>query len=221
MIKAIIFDLDNTLVDFMKFKRVCCEEAMDAMIDAGLRVPKQKGINILYELYSKHGLEDHLIFQKFLIKTAGKIDFPKLANAINAYRRARIGVLSPYPGTKKTLIKLKEKGMKLAIVSDAPKLKAWLRLTAMKIEDFFDVVVALEDTGRLKPSRLPFKAALKELKLSPEECLMVGDMPNKDIKGAKKIGMKTCFAKYGNDRNYKKNWDYEINDIIELPDLIN
>jgi HAD superfamily hydrolase (TIGR02253 family) len=221
MIKAVIFDLDNTLIDFMKFKRVCCEEAIEAMINAGLKIPKQKGMEELYKLYSKHGLEDHLIFQKFLMKTSGNVDYPKLANAINAYRKARMSVMSPYPGTKKTLIKLKEMGLKLAIVSDAPKLKAWLRLTAMSIEDFFDVVVALEDTGRLKPSTLPFKAALKNLNFKPDECLMVGDMPNKDMKGAKKFGMITCFAKYGYEKEAKKNWNYEINSITELLDVVN
>jgi len=219
-IKAIIFDLDNTLIDFLKFKKRCCEEAIDAMIDAGLKIQKQRGMDILYKLFSEHGMEDHEIFQKFLLKTTSKVDFRKLANAVNAYRRTRIGVLSPYPGTKRTLIKLKEKGLKLAIVSDAPKLKAWLRLTAMKIDDFFDVVVALEDTGRLKPSRYPFRAALKELNLEPSQCIMVGDMPGKDMKGALRLGMKACFAKYGGRKTPHRNWNYEINDITDLLDII-
>lgn len=217
MLKAVIFDLDNTLIDFMKFKRVSCEEAIEAMIDAGLRIPKKKALDILYKLYEAKGLEDPKIFQKFLKKVTGNIDYKKLAYAIVAYRQARTGFLHPYPGTKRTLIRLKEKGLKLSIVSDAPKLKAWIRLTAMKLDDFFDVVVALEDTGRAKPSRLPFRAALKELKVSPQECLMIGDRPSKDIVGAKALGMKTCLAKYGFDRKIKKlKADFMIKNIEEL-----
>ena len=117
---------------------------------------------------------------------------------------------------KRVLIKLKEMGLKLAVVSDAPKLKAWMRLANMRIDDFFDVVVALEDTGRLKPSRLPFRAALKELKVKPSECLMIGDRPSRDIKGAKQLGMKTCLAKYGFSGKTKVKSDYVINDISEL-----
>lgn len=219
MIKAVIFDLDNTLIDFTKMKRIACEEAIDAMIDAGLSIPKKKALEILYELYEEKGLEDPKIFQKFLKKVTGKADYKKLAYAIVAYRQARTGFLHPYPGVKRTLIKLKEKGLKLAIVSDAPKLKAWIRLVSMKIDDFFDIVVGLEDTGKQKPSRLPFRTALKELKVKPSECLMVGDRPDKDIKGAKQLGMKTCFASYGYEGKAKGEWDLEIKEIGELGDL--
>jgi putative hydrolase of the HAD superfamily len=187
------------------------------MIKAGLDIPEKKGMEMLYKLMEEQGWEDKNIFQKFLKKTTGSMDYRKLAIAVNAYRRARIGVLSPYPGTRNVLKKLHEKGLKLAIVSDAPKLKAWLRLTAMKIESFFDVIVTLEDTGRQKPSRLPFKAAIKELQVKPEECLMVGDMPHRDMKGAKLLGMKTCFARYGYPMHVKnKNWDYEIASIKDM-----
>ena len=221
MIKAVIFDLDNTLIDFIHMKQIACSEAIDSMIDAGLSLPKKKALDILYKLYEEKGIEDPKIFQKFLKKVTGKIDYEKLAYAINAYRKARIGILTPYPGTKKTLIKLKEKGLKLAVVSDAPKLKAWLRLTAMKINDFFDVVVALEDTGRLKPSTLPFRAALRKLKVKPSECLMVGDRLSRDIKGARALGMKTCFAKYGYEgKRSKIKVDYSIDKIEDLVKVI-
>lgn len=220
MFKAVIFDLDNTLIDFMKFKEVSCSNAVDAMIDAGLKINKKKGLEIIYSLYDKHTMEDPKIFQRFLEKVTGRVDYRELAYAINAYRTARTAVLTPFPGTKRTLIRLKEKGMKLAIVSDAPKIKAWLRLTAMKIDDFFDVVVAKEDTGRTKPSRMPFRAALKQLKLDPSECLMVGDMPVQDMKGAKALGIKTCFAKYGCVVKRRVKTDYVIDDISELVDVI-
>ncbi|MBW2966834.1 TIGR02253 family HAD-type hydrolase [Candidatus Woesearchaeota archaeon] len=220
MIRAVIFDLDNTLIDFLKMKRIAVEEAIDAMIDAGLDIPKKKALDILYKLYSENGLEDPKIFQKFLKKVTGKVDDKKLAYAIVAYRNARTGFLHPYPGTKRVLIKLKEKGLKLAIVSDAPKLKAWIRLVNMKIDDFFDVVVGLEDTGRLKPSRLPFRAALKKLGVKASECLMVGDRPSRDIKGARALGMKTCFAKYGYEGEVKVRSDFEIKEIGELGNVI-
>ena len=83
------------------------------------------------------------------------------------------------------------------------------------------MVVALEDTGRLKPHKLPFRAALKKLKVAPSECLMVGDNPERDVRGAAQLGIKTCLAKYG--LTYKADKfkaDFEIKDIRKLVDVV-
>lgn len=221
MIKAVIFDLDNTLIDFLKMKRMACSEAVDAMIDAGLKIKKDNALEMLYGLYGVYGMEYQKIFQKFLKKASGSINYRILAYSIIAYRKVKDSFLTPYPGTKQTLIRIKEKKLKLAIVSDAPRLQAWLRLCAMKLDDFFDVVVALEDTGRLKPHKLPFNAAIKKLNVRPSECIMVGDNPERDVRGAKSLGMKTCLAKYG--LTYKATSfkpDFEISEIRELVDLL-
>ena len=220
MIRAVIFDLDNTLIDFMTMKRISCDAAISAMIGAGLNVDKEKATKELFKLYDKYGLEEKSIFQLFLKKIAKKIDYELLASGIVAYRRVRTGFLEPYPHVEKVLYELKQRGIKLAIVSDAPRLKAWIRLVSMKINHLFDVVVTFEDTRELKPSTKPFKIAFRKLDLKANECLMVGDRPEKDIKGAKKLGMLTCFAKYGNPKAKSLNADYEINDIKELIEII-
>lgn len=220
MLKAVIFDLDNTLIDFMTMKKISCDAAISAMIGAGLNVNKDKALKELFKLYDKYGLEEKTIFQKFLKKTAKKIDFEILASGIVAYRRVRAGFLEPYPHVGKVLFELKKRGIKLAIVSDAPRLKAWIRLVSMKINHLFDVVVTFDDTKEMKPSTVPFNLAFKKLKVKAIECLMVGDRPERDIKGAKKLGMLTCFAKYGNPTAKGSEADYEINDIKELLEIV-
>ena len=220
MIKAVLFDLDNTLVDFLKMKKLSCSAAIDAMIGAGLKVEHDKAIKLLFELYDKYGLEEKTIFQKFLKKLTGRIDYKILANGIVAYRKVRTGFLDPYPNVDYVLLKLKSRGIKLGIVTDAPKLKAWIRLASMRLSNYFDVVVTFEDTKQLKPSKRPFEAALNKLKLNASECLMVGDWPERDIKGAKAIGMKTCFARYGNLKVKKSYADYEIDDIRMILEII-
>ena len=222
MIKCVIFDLDNTLIDFMTMKKASCDAAIAAMIGAGLEMDKEKATKILFDLYDKHGMEYKLIFQKFLKKVSKKIDYEILAQGIVAYRRVRAGFLEPYPNVAEVLFELKQRGVKLAIVSDAPRLKAWIRLVAMKINHLFDAVVTFDDTREFKPSNKPFMFAFKKLKVKPHECLMVGDRPERDIEGAKKLGMSTCFAKYGNPKFKKKDShaDYEINSIKELLDIV-
>jgi HAD superfamily hydrolase (TIGR02253 family) len=197
MIKAVLFDLDNTLMDFMRMKRACVESAVDAMIIAGLQMPKRAATKALYDIYWNIGIEHPHIFEEFLKKVHRKIDYRILAAGIVAYRKTQLGYQRPFPGISHLLISLRERGLRLVIVSDAPRLKAWLRLTELGMQDFFDNVVAFEDTGHRKPSPLPFRKALRHLRLKPSEVVMVGDWPARDIAGAKALGITTVWARYG------------------------
>lgn len=221
MIKAVLFDLDNTLIDFMKMKHSATEAALTAMIGAGVQLNKEEASKIIYQLYDEYGIEHQQIFQEFLIRTQKKVDHKILAAGIVAYRKARTVLAEPYQGVMSTLLKLKQNGMKLAIVSDAPILQAWTRLTEMKIQDFFDVVVTFEDTGQRKPNAQPFKKALEQLVVKPEEVLHVGDWPERDIAGAKALGIKTAFAKYGATKPMTVKADYELNKIEDIIGILN
>ena len=63
-----------------------------------------------------------------------------------------------------TLVALLKRGIRLAVVSDAPGREAWLRLCYLNFHHLFDSVVTFEDTGERKPSPAPFLRALKMLR---------------------------------------------------------
>lgn len=223
-IRAIIFDLDNTLIDFMKFKKACINAAVDRMISKGLKISKEEAKKIIYEIYDQYGYEYQKIFQPFLKQVKGKVDWKLLAAAVSAYRKEKIKHMKPYPNVVPTLKALKNKGIKLTILSDAPRFQAYMRLADLDLLDYFDPIITLDDTGVKKPHAAPFKAMLKALKLKPEQVLMVGDVPQRDILGAKKAGMKTCLAKYGLLDWIKRppaiRADWEISNISELTRII-
>lgn len=220
MLKAIVFDLDNTLIDFMKMKRLSCEAAMDAMVKSGLKISKQKGLKILFQLYSEYGYEYQKIFQVFLKKVLGKIDYGIMASGIVAYRRVKERLLYPYPNVIPTLDELGKKYM-LGILSDAPRIQAWIRLAAMGLQHRFDAVVTFDDAKAKKPNPKPFLCILKKLQSKPSECLMVGDSLKRDIAPAKRMGFRTAFAKYGgNIEPARTKPDYIINNIKELLKIV-
>ena len=221
MIKAVIFDLDNTLLDFVKMKESAIDAAVEAMIDAGLKMGKEEAKEKIFKIYEEKGIEYQQVFDKFLEEILGEID-PKIhAAGIVGYRRAREGTLVTYPHVNVTIIELIKKGLKLAVVSDAPRLQAWLRLCTLGLHNYFDVVVAFEDTGKRKPDPEPFKKALALLGVKPYEAIMVGDWAERDIIGAKTLNIKTVFARYGDTFGTKNSGaDYEINDLLELLDII-
>jgi putative hydrolase of the HAD superfamily len=117
-----------------------------------------------------------------------------------------------------TLIK---KGLKLAVVSDAPRREAWLRLCYLNLHHMFDVVVTHEDTGERKPSPAPFRLVLERLGVQPAEALMVGDWPERDVAGAGALGIRTVFARYGDTFGTAGSGaDFEIADASELLPLV-
>ena len=221
MIKAVVFDVDNTLVDFMKFKDASIDSAIHAMIDAGLDLTVAQARAKIDEIYRRKGIEYQQVFDDFLNETLSYIDYRILANGIIAYRRAREGVLVSYPHVNMALLKLARMGLKLAVVSDAPRLQAWMRLAQLGVDGFFDVVVTFDDTGKRKPAPEPFQRALELLEVEPPEAIMVGDWAERDMVGAKEIGMHTVFARYGDTfGTVNTRADFEVNDALELIPVI-
>lgn len=222
MVKAVVFDLDNTLVDFMAMKRQAVDAAIGAMMDAGLKLTFSDVKDRIDGIYRELGIEYQQVFDRLLIDTLGYVDPRIISAGIIAYRRAREAALKPYPHVTATLMQLNRKGLRLGILSDAPTREAWLRLCFINYHHFFDVVVTFDDTGERKPSPKPFLLALERLGVEPHEAIMVGDWAERDIVGASSVGMKTAFAKYGDSFGNQdtSKADYVLEDIKELLNIV-
>ncbi|HJN98687.1 MAG TPA: HAD-IA family hydrolase [Candidatus Marinimicrobia bacterium] len=222
MIKGVVFDLDNTLLDFMKMKEFAVKAAIKGMIEAGLKVNEDKSYIEINSIYEEFGWENQKVFDVFLEKSIGHVDNKFLAAGIVAYRRAREANLMAYPNVNKTLLALSKLGIKLGVVSDAPSREAWMRIYYLNLYHYFDVVITYDDSGERKPSPKPFQLALDGMGLRPEETIMIGDWPERDVVGAQQIGMKTAFARYGDTfGTINSGADWDLNDIYELVGIIN
>lgn len=221
MLRAVIFDLDNTLTDFMRMKEVSIDAAIESMIDAGLEMPPAEAKRKLFEIYDREGIEDQRVFDRFLVQEFGEIDPMIHTAAILGYRRGREYTLVLYPHVKKTLLDLAKRGLKLVILSDAPRYQAWSRLCYLQLHHFFDHVITFEDTQVRKPDPAPFMKAIELLQMRPDEVIMVGDWPERDMAGASGVGIKTVYAKYGDTSGATTSGaDFEIGDIAELVPIV-
>ena len=222
MIKAVIFDLDNTLLDFMKMKEYAVKAAIAGMIEAGLDIDPDESYKTIIGIYEKEGWENQQVFNKFLNKTIGEVNNKYLAAGIVAYRRAREANLLLYPNVNHTLVELIKMSVKLAVVSDAPSREAWMRIYYLNLHHHFDVVLTFDDTNARKPSPIPFEMALSQLNIDSEEALMVGDWPERDVVGANKLGIRTIFARYGDAfGTVDSGADWDINDVYEIVGIVN
>ncbi|HBN44841.1 MAG TPA: HAD-IIIA family hydrolase [Candidatus Marinimicrobia bacterium] len=221
MMNAVIFDLDNTLLDFMKMKEYAVKAAVAGMQEAGLDVDVGEAYDRIIEMYVDNGWENQQIFDLYLTEKIGHVDNKLLAAGIVSYRRAREANLQVYPNVNSTLSELMKMGIKLAVVSDAPSREAWMRLYYLNLHHIFDFVLTYDDTQARKPSPIPFRMALEKLDCAAENTLMVGDWPERDVEGAKQLGMKTIFARYGDTfGTIDSGADWDIDDIHQIVDIV-
>jgi FMN phosphatase YigB (HAD superfamily) len=223
-IRAILFDLDNTLVDFIRMKEESCRAAVKAMAASGLQMDEDQAFKLLLIKYFDVGIESDRAFSEFL-KSIDQFDHKILASGINAYLKTKNKFLKPYPDVKSVLGKLKRKGIFLSIITDAPKTKAYQRLLGMGIEPYFNFVVGYEDTNNSKHTGLPLLLALDMLRkeclnIANSEILMVGDSIERDIVPAKALGLKTALAKYGQKTAEVGFADYQLLDFKEIIDIV-
>ena len=221
IIRGVVFDLDNTLLDFMKMKEFAVKAAIKGMIEAGLLLDEDQAYKDIFKLYESKGWENQQVFDDFLTQNFGKVSNKILAAGIVSYRRAREATLLVYPNVNKTLIELIKMGIQLAVVSDAPSREAWMRLYYLNLHHVFDPVLTYDDSGAHKPSPKPFEMALDILNVNSDEALMIGDWPDRDVVGASQIGMKTIFARYGDTfGTVDSGADWDVNDIYEVVNIV-
>jgi len=133
MIKAVIFDLDNTLLDFMNMKSMAVEAAVHGMIEAGLQMDKDIACKKIFSIYESKGWEYQEVFDDFIQAELDKLDYKILASGIVAYRKAKEASLILYPNVNSTLITLSKWGLKIGVVSDAPSREAWMRICSVNL----------------------------------------------------------------------------------------
>jgi len=129
------------------------------------------------------------------METFGSIDAQRAEEMTAKYRAYNLAnhdkIVTIFEGVYDTIKLLKERGYKIAIVTTklSDVVDMGLRLT--KLDEFFDVIVALDHVTRAKPDPEPVLMALEKLGSTPEEAIMVGDNSH-DILAGKNAGTKTA-----------------------------
>ena len=89
MIKAIVFDLDNTLLDFMKMKSFSIKAALNGMINAGMDIDIDNATSQIYHIYDTKGYEHQEVLNEFIVNALGEINYKFLAAGIVEYKKAK------------------------------------------------------------------------------------------------------------------------------------
>ncbi|PEB98521.1 MULTISPECIES: pyrophosphatase PpaX [Bacillus] len=177
-INTVLFDLDGTLIN-----------TNELIISSFLHT-----LNTYYP--NQYKREDVLPFiGPSLQDTFSKIDESKVEEMITSYRKFNHDhhdeLVEEYETVYETVRELKKQGYKVGIVTTKARQTVEMGLQLSKLDEFFDVVVTIDDVEHVKPHPEPLQKALELLDAKPEEALMVGDNHH-DIVGGQNAGTKTA-----------------------------
>lgn len=213
MRRAILFDIDGTLLDAWDF-------VMEAMRNSlSLHSHPQPSAKEIQKSLGKSLGKSLTEFYKVLIPEGDPV---KLANTHHEFQKENFHLIKPFPKTKKILKSLKDSGFLLAAVSNRMRESLLHSLKLAEIFDYFDVIVSADDVDNPKPHQDHLLVALKKLEVEPINAYVVGDT-DQDILAGKNARVKTIGVTYGFlGKDIKKHQpDYLIDNIEELLDIVN
>ena len=191
MIKSVVFDLDGTLLNTINsikhyLNRALAENGLETVDEETVKILAGKGAKDLIQKGFKNGgiiLSEEELNEKTAIYVAD-------------YDKDPCYLTEVYDGIREMVSALKEKGIKIAILSNKPNSSVNYIVPKFFGEGFFDKVLgATEDLPR-KPNPEALFEILKELDSNPEECLFVGDS-GVDMETGKNAGALACGVLWG------------------------
>ena len=226
MIKAVFFDIDDTLYDTSGFAELARKAALRAMIDAGLPMSQQDAYLLLREIIKEKGSNYNKHFNILTKRVLGEENYRLIALGMITYHNVKFALLRLFPDTMSTLIYLKKNNYHLGVISNGLTIKQWEKLIRLGLYHFFDDVVTSEEAGSEKPQKEIFEMALNRMECQAEKSIMIGNKFSEDIIGAINSGMSAILVNSQLTEEEKKiikdeNMDVQvIGDIGEIKNIL-
>jgi len=225
--KWLLFDFDNTLVDFSSASKKSLWMTFE---EQGRQCDE-----LIYKTYQKI---NHRVWTDF---EQGKITaealrpkrFADLFEALNEreldanhfgqrYLANLVVASEAYDGVIDLLEDLKLADYRMSIVTNGLKEVQRPRLTKLGMTDFFDSIIVSDEIGSKKPEGAFFDYVFQTIPNPPpkSETLMIGDGLNSDIRGGRDFGISTCWNSHKKINDTDIIPDYVIDDVLGLRELL-
>jgi len=220
--KAIFFDVDDTLVDHKE-----CEKQALQNIFTKIGVPYENRFQEVFRPIEKRlwydrtkTLEEIVLGRFEELFTALNIPNTDYAAAneyfVEGLAKTRVLFADAYD----VVSYLHGKGYKLGVVTNGLSILQKQRILDTPIGKFIDDIIVSEESGVPKPHPKIFQLLLKRMKLKNTEVIMVGDMLDKDIRGAHSAGMKAVWINRKNKPNESEIIpEYEVKTLSDLKEI--
>ncbi|XP_041866431.1 N-acylneuraminate-9-phosphatase [Melanotaenia boesemani] len=234
-VKAIFFDLDNTLIDTSGAGIVAIQKTSELLkTTLGLDETTIRSIcdkfkqKLLHECFdSSSGLSVDEVrvrhWEESIMETVGSCSTPSLADqCYYMWKNSRLDVLCLSPEVR-TLLKQLRSRYKLLLLTNGETRTQREKVEAVQCEEFFDAIVIGGDHAEQKPCLSIFTFCFNLLEVEPQDCVMVGDSLDTDIQGGFNAGVQaTVWIKNAHSAvlDGSVQPDYTIPTVLDLPTVL-
>lgn len=196
MIRAVVFDLDNTLYDY-DFCNKCAESMLYLKFNDYFGLTRSESETILIEakkivknrLGPTAASHNRLLYMQTVCELLEKNPLIYAKKLYHCYWNEILNSMQTYEYVIPLLTLIRGKQIKIAILTDLTAYIQYSKLEKLGIIQYIDYIVTSEEAGDEKPSEKIFNLVFQKIGCSPQEILMVGDSYEKDILGAERMGM--------------------------------
>ena len=217
-IEAIIFDVDNTLYDERQYVRSGFRAVSEYMAET-LELNKDQLFRMLMSTFLKRGRGEvfNIVLEELSIKNEETVQ-----KMLNVYRN-HPPIIKVFKDTKPILHKLRKRH-RLGIITDGVKRVQEIKIGALNIAGFFDVITYAVEYGG-KDNNDVFLATLEKLKTTPSHTIYVDDNPTNAFSVAKELGIHTVRmikGEYGNTvpANEESKPAFEVRNLKVIPGIV-
>ncbi|MGN1387896.1 MAG: HAD family hydrolase [Bacillus sp. (in: firmicutes)] len=215
MIKAVLFDLDGTLLNRDESVKRFIEDQYDRLHQWIGHIPKETYIARFIELDNRGYVWKDKVYAQLVAEFS--IDLTAedlLQDYLNEFSKHCV----PFPNLIDMLRQLKNENLVLGMITNGFGQFQMDNIKVLQIDSYFEVILVSEWEGIKKPSTEIFHRALEQLQVRPEESVYVGDHPENDVKAAKAAGMKAIWKR--DDDWEQSEAEYSIKDLLELVAIV-
>jgi pyrophosphatase PpaX len=180
---VVLFDLDGTVIDTGPIILASMRHAVETVV-GGTYTDAQ-----LMQAVGGPGLEAQMV-----ALDPNRVE--ELVRVYRAHNEPLHATIDCFAGVEDVLLRLKEEGRQLGIVTAKRRATVDLAFARLPIEQFFDVVVGGDETAEHKPHPAPLLLALERLGARPEDTAYVGDSPF-DMQAARAAGVTAIGVSWG------------------------
>jgi putative hydrolase of the HAD superfamily len=229
VLRAVLFDIDDTLCSTSAFAKVARDNAVTAMVAAGLPFTADVVGRELNEVVAEFSSNYDHHFDKLLIRLDAKLSDKAralvVAAGVVAYHNTKFEKLEPFPDVIPLLCHLREAGLVTGIVTHGWTVKQAEKLVRLGLVPHLDAraIFISDQIGIAKPNPKLYLAALRDLALAPDEVMYVGDSPAHDIVPPKSLGMITVYSRRASRYPLEGTGIepcYSVDDFAELREIL-